>query len=159
MTELTVRPMTPAEFVLWQEELSQAYADEQVAAGNWPAEGALERSRRENAESLPQGLNTPDMLVLNGVLADGTVIGRVWVALRHPRGVPDCAFLNDIEVVPEHRGQGLGRALLEAAERAVVAHGVGALALNVFGQNTTAQALYDSAGYQVTSRQMRKPLR
>ncbi len=59
----------------------------------------------------------------------------------------------------EYRGQGLGRALLEATERAVAECGVGALALNVFGQNAVAIGLYESAGYRVTAQQMRRPLR
>jgi len=158
MTEVRLRAMTPVEFAAWQLQIARAYADEQIAAGRWPAEGAVQRALDEDAERLPQGLDTPGMLLLRGVRPDGTSIGRVWIALEHPRGTPDCAFLLDIEVDAEHRGRGLGRALMKAAEQAVADHGVGALELNVFGQNTAAIALYTSAGYTVTTQQMRKRL-
>jgi len=61
-------------------------------------------------------------------------------------------------VVAARRGQGFGRALLAAAEEEVRRHGIGALTLNVFGDNPTAISLYTSAGYQVTTQQMRKAL-
>ncbi|MBT0771472.1 GNAT family N-acetyltransferase [Kineosporia sp. J2-2] len=159
MTTLSVRPMTPPEFADWQRELARVYSAEQVAAGRWAAEGAFRRALDENAASLPQGLDTPGMLLLKGVLADGTVIGRVWIGLEHPRGTPDCAFLYDIEVDEPHRGRGLGRALLTAAEQAVAERGVGALELNVFGDNASAIGLYGSAGYTVITQQMRKQVR
>lgn len=158
MTVLTARPMTQEEFDSWQQELARAYAAEQVSAGNWPAEGALERALQGNAARLPQGLATPDMLLLQGVLPDGTSVGRVWASLRHPRGTPDCAFLYDLEVDVEHRGRGFGRALLEQAERAVRSHGVHSLELNVFGGNAVAIGLYASLDYTVVTQQMRKQL-
>ncbi|WP_380160797.1 GNAT family N-acetyltransferase [Kineococcus sp. R86509] len=157
MTGLTLRPMTPAEFEAWQDEVARAYADEQVTAGTWSAAEALERSRRTNAELLPQGSDTPRMLFLCAVVA-GTPVGRVWIGLDHPRGTADCAFLFDIELLDEHRGRGLGRELLLAAEEVVRQRGTAALELNVFGANTRAVRLYRSAGYTVTTQQMRKPL-
>jgi ribosomal protein S18 acetylase RimI-like enzyme len=158
MSEVTLRVMTPAEFATWQQQIAEAYAEEQVSVGNWSADEALELALASNAESLPQGLNTPGMLMLMAVRPDGEAIGRVWIGLNHPRGTADCAFLYDIEVDAGRRGQGLGRALLEAAERVIAEHGVGALELNVFGNNPAAIALYGSAGYRVTTQQMRKHL-
>ncbi|MEJ5869173.1 GNAT family N-acetyltransferase [Pseudokineococcus sp. 5B2Z-1] len=159
MTAIGVRPMTQEEFGAWQHQVARAYADEQVAAGSWPAEGALERALEGNVRWLPQGLDTPDMLLLRAVLPDGAPVGRVWIGLRHPKGAPDCGFLYDIEVDAEHRRRGLGRALLEQAELAVRARGVGSLELDVFGSNTGAVGLYASAGYVVVTQQMRKHLR
>ena len=158
MTTVTLRPMTPAEFEEWQEQLAQDYAQEQVAAGRWPREGAVQRALDESAGLLPQGLDTPRMLVLRGHDADGEPVGRAWVALDGPRGIPGAAFLYDIEVVEERRGRGFGRALLVAVEDAARQAGATTLELNVFGQNRTAVALYDSAGYDVVTQQMRKTL-
>jgi GNAT superfamily N-acetyltransferase len=42
-------------------------------------------------------------------------IGLTWIALVHPRGVADTAWIFDLEVFAEHRGRGFGRALLSAA--------------------------------------------
>ncbi|GAA1783713.1 GNAT family N-acetyltransferase [Agromyces lapidis] len=158
MVTVTVRTMAPVEYADWQRDLAEAYADEQVTAGRWPREGAVQRALDENAAALPQGVDTPRMLVLRGVDAAGEPVGRAWVGLDHPRGAPDVAFLYDIEIVEERRGSGLGRALLAAVEEAVRQAGVGALELNVFGPNAVAISLYDSAGYVVTTQQMRKSL-
>ncbi|MDI6102398.1 GNAT family N-acetyltransferase [Actinoplanes sp. NEAU-A12] len=157
MAEVTVRPMTESEYDQWQHELAIAYAQEQVQAGNWPAEGAYDRARKSDADLLPDGLATQGHLMLIGETGE-RLIGRLWIGLTHPRGVPDCAFLYDIEVVAGHRGQGLGRALLAAGEVAAREHGAKALELNVFGANKTATELYRSSGYQVTTQQLRKDL-
>jgi ribosomal protein S18 acetylase RimI-like enzyme len=98
------------------------------------------------------------MLLLKGVRGDGTPVGVLWIGLTHPRGIPDCAFLYDIEVEEAYRGAGYGRALLAAGEDGVRSHGVGGLELNVFGDNTRAIRLYDTAGYRVVAQQMRKNL-
>jgi len=160
MTDMTVnvRPMTESEFDEWQLAIAQEYAEEQVSAGNWSRDGAVERALEENARLLPDGLATRRMLVLRGVDDDGIPVGRAWVGLDHPRGTPEVAFLYDIEVLETRRGSGLGRALLSAVEAATRAAGASALELNVFGGNAVAIGLYDSAGYEVTTQQMRKAL-
>ncbi|MFD4421913.1 GNAT family N-acetyltransferase [Agromyces sp. NPDC058484] len=158
MTKVTVRRMTPAEFDQWQTAIAEEYADEQVAAGRWQREGAVQRARDENARLLPQGLETARMLVLRGVDTDGEPVGGAWVDLDHPRGAPDVALLYDIEVIETRRGRGLGRALLEAVEDATRQAGAVALELNVFARNHTATALYSSSGYEVVTQQMRKSL-
>jgi ribosomal protein S18 acetylase RimI-like enzyme len=159
MIDVDVRPMSRAEFDRWQSDVVADFAQEQVTAGNWTPDEALRRSEEANRAFLPQGMDTPDMVFLLGVLADGTPIGRLWIGLTHPRGVAHCAYLYDIEVVAEHRGRGLGRALLTAAERTARERGAHALELNVFGYNTTALNLYATSGYRVTTQQMRKDLR
>jgi GNAT superfamily N-acetyltransferase len=158
MTALTVRPMTPDEYAQWQTTIATEYAAEQVAAGRWAEDGAVQRALDENAELLPDGLQTPRTLLLTAVDAAGAPVGRAWVSLDHPRGAPDVAFLYDIEVAEPHRGKGYGRALLAAVEQATRETGVGALELNVFGHNATAISLYGSSGYDVVTQQMRKAL-
>lgn len=158
MATVTVRVMTQDEYDDWQRDIAEAYADEQVSAGRWPQEGAVQRARDENARLLPQGPETPRMLVLRGIDGTGEPVGRAWVGLDHPRGAPDVAFLYDIEVLASRRGSGYGRALLAAVEDVVRQAGVPALELNVFGPNRAAISLYDSAGYEVTTQQMRKSL-
>ncbi|MEO8094618.1 MAG: GNAT family N-acetyltransferase [Pseudolysinimonas sp.] len=155
---LQLRPMTDVECDAWQIELARVFVEEAVAAGRSMPEDAVERELTETRELLPQGASTPRMLVLMAVDADRNPVGRAWAGLDHPRGQPDTAFLYDIEVAAQLRGTGLGRELLAAVERAVADAGVGSLALNVFGNNPTAIGLYDSAGYQTTSIQMRKSL-
>ena len=156
--DLRVRAMTGAEFGTWRETLARSYAGEQVTAGNWSAAGAVEEAGREIASLLPGGPATEGMLLLRGLHPDGSAVGSLWIALVHPRGTPGCAFLYDLTVDPGHRGTGLGRPLLAAAEDAVRAAGVGALMLNVFGANTRARLLYENSGYGVVTQQLRKDL-
>ena len=96
------------------------------------------------------------MLVLMAGTSGGDTVGLVWVALDRPR--PGEAWIYDIEVNPEHRGKGYGRALLVAAEQEAAKHGSKAIGLNVFGANAVARTLYESSGYQITSMNMRKEL-
>ena len=103
----------------------------------------------------PDGVGTRGQLVLAAQDGDGVRVGSLWIALDGPDHNGD-AWIYEIVIDPERRGQGLGRALLAAAEREVARHDVQSLALNVFGTNTTARRLYESAGYETTTLQMRK---
>lgn len=154
--QVALRPMTQAEFDRWQVELADEYAAEQVAAGIWPAGGALQRALAENARLLPDGIDTARMLLRTAVLPGGEPVGRAWIGLDHPRGTPEVAFLYDIEVVPEQRGRGIGRGVLRAVEDAVREAGLAALELNVFARNSVAVALYTSQGYEVVTQQLRR---
>jgi len=153
-----MRPMTDAEFAEFRSADTRAYADELAATHGWPAEEALERAQQDSAELLPHGRDTPGMQVSTAVLDDGTPIGWLWLGLTHPRGVPDCGFVYDIEIAEAHRGGGLGRALLAAGEDVLRSHGLRGVELNVFGGNTRAIGLYSSTGYRVVRQQMRKDL-
>ncbi|WP_010629779.1 GNAT family N-acetyltransferase [Halomonas sp. KM-1] len=57
-------------------------------------------------------------------------------------------LLNDLFVAPEARRSGVGRALMQAARELAHAHGVGHLKLATEIDNRTAQALYESLGWQ-----------
>ena len=151
--------MTRSEFDEWRDSVIRAFAHEQVAAGNWSSADAAELATKANDALLPDGFATAGMLYLRAELADRTYIGVLWLGLTHPRGTPDCAFIYDIEINEEHRGAGYGRALLAAAEDAVRSRGVGAVELNVFGDNARAVRLYLTSGYRVVTQQMRKSLR
>ena len=56
--------------------------------------------------------------------------------------------LNDLFVAPEARKKGVGRLLLEAAARHAKDTGAIRLTLTTATTNTTAQALYESAGWK-----------
>jgi ribosomal protein S18 acetylase RimI-like enzyme len=158
VSDLLVREMTRTEFDEWRGSVIRAFADEQVAAGNWSAEEAIELAVKDNNALLPGGFTTPGMLFLSAYRSDGRRVGVLWLGLTHPRGKPDCGFIYDIEIDEPHRGSGNGRALLAAAEDAVRSRGVGALELNVFAENIRAIRLYEASGYHVVTQQMRKSL-
>jgi aminoglycoside 6'-N-acetyltransferase len=66
-------------------------------------------------------------------------------------GGPD-AFLTELYVVPSARGLGLARRLLDALLADLRAEGAGALHLQVRPDNVAAQRLYESAGFEGTTR-------
>ncbi len=88
----------------------------------------------------------------------GESVGFLWLALERNPGSGGGAWIYDIEILPNHRGQGFGRALLKVAEAEAVAHGVDTIGLNVFGRNSVARNLYASAGYQVSSMHLTRKL-
>ena len=77
-------------------------------------------------------------------------------AATHASGVS--AWVYDISVDADRRGQGLGRELIDALHAAARDLGATSMALNVFGHNTTAIRLYETSGYAVTAQQMRREL-
>jgi ribosomal protein S18 acetylase RimI-like enzyme len=57
------------------------------------------------------------------------------------------AYLEELYVAPAKRGQGLGRALLEAAIELARGEGAGRIELGTSEDDTAALALYESAGF------------
>lgn len=57
------------------------------------------------------------------------------------------AYLEELYVVPERRGNGIGRALLEAAMEMARAEGATQMDLNTGETDTAARALYESTGF------------
>lgn len=86
---------------------------------------------------------------LVAVLSDGTVAGAVWTRLLADQApfasnVPTLA----IAVLPAHRGQGIGTALLHAMLRTLARHGWQRVALSVQKANP-ALRLYQRAGFTI----------
>lgn len=79
--------------------------------------------------------------------ADGAAIGFAtvfwsWSTTEATR----IGIMNDLYVAPEHRGRGVGRALIEACRGACRKRGVGRLVWETAPDNEVAQRLYDSTG-------------
>ncbi|MBM3971569.1 MAG: GNAT family N-acetyltransferase [Planctomycetes bacterium] len=58
--------------------------------------------------------------------------------------------IQNVGIVPEHRGRGLGRALVQAALRGFQASGLTQISLEVTAANLPAVKLYQSLGFLVT---------
>jgi ribosomal protein S18 acetylase RimI-like enzyme len=82
--------------------------------------------------------------LLGGEGPDGFVQFRL--RRSHYTGEPD-AHVEELYVVPERRGKGLGRALLEAAMEAARERGATHVELTTSEDDTEALALYESAGF------------
>ncbi len=105
-------------------------------------------------------LDKPDIVILVAE-RDGQVIGYTYagvegndyMSLRGPAGV-----FYDIVVDPAHRGQGVGRALLDATLDALKARGAPRVVLSTAEKNEVAQHLFDRAGFRRTMIEMTREL-
>jgi ribosomal protein S18 acetylase RimI-like enzyme len=79
--------------------------------------------------------------------------GTDYMSLRGPAGA-----LYDIVVEPAHRGQGIGRQLLDATLKALVAKGAPRVVLSTATENEPAQRLFEHAGFRRTMIEMTKEL-
>lgn len=55
--------------------------------------------------------------------------------------------IHDLAVLPEHRGRGIGRSLLEAVERKARQRGCSKVTLEVQENNSRARRVYETAGF------------
>ncbi len=80
---------------------------------------------------------------------DGAVLGDAVVLFRHGF---DSARLYSMVVDPRHRGRGLAKRMLDAAEAGARERGTVVMRLEVREENSAALALYQQAGFTVNGR-------
>jgi ribosomal protein S18 acetylase RimI-like enzyme len=134
------------------------YAEAHVRAGRWKPEDAVERSRAEHAQLLPQGVRTPDhylRTVREG--PSGPRVGEVWFALQRQEGWPQL-FVYWVGIDPDQRRRGYATEVFRLIEAEAKRLGAARLALHVFGENSGARTLYEKLGYRVTNLIMVKPV-
>ncbi len=156
MPRVTLDPMTPEVYGAWLGRTIAEYAAEHVAAGNWAAEGALEKARGQFDELLPDGLATDGQHLWSIRDAAGRHVGILWVGPRP--NVERALYIWDIAIEPEARGHGYGGAALEALHAWAREHGYDRVGLHVFGHNDVARRLYLRSGYVETDVRMEKRL-
>jgi ribosomal protein S18 acetylase RimI-like enzyme len=121
---------------------------------------ATPQTRHAYASFLATQLEEPNVVVLVAE-RDGAVLGYTYAAvegrdymlLRGPAGV-----LYDIVVDPAHRGNGVGRMLLDATLAALGARGAPRVVLSTAEGNESAQRLFARAGFRRTMIEMTREL-
>ena len=155
--KVILRPMTEATYVRWRLHAEPRYAESLYETGGLSRDEALEKSKKSFEVLLPQGFRTKEHLFFSIIPAGSdTTAGMLWVHLKQT-SIPS-AYIYEFEVDPDWRGKGLGRASLLALEPLVKQFGATSIALHVFAKNAVARNLYESAGYVVTSLNLRKDL-
>lgn len=134
---------------------------EQLATFPLPPWRSPEEIARADHALLAEALRAPHSgtLVLLAEDSDGRPVGVLFVSTRadYFTGSPH-AHVEVLALDPAAQGQGLGRRLMEEAERWARGRGYGAITLNVFDGNTRALALYERLGYRTETRHLWKPL-
>jgi ribosomal protein S18 acetylase RimI-like enzyme len=148
--------MSAEQFEQWQDRSIRSYADDLARAKGQPPEAALKRARAQFAALLPDGMSTNKTWIRLIVDDAGAQVGDLWLGADSERA--DVAYVYDIEIMQERRGQGFGRAAMIAIETLVKEAGGTEIALNVFGFNEPARRLYDSLGYGVVQTVMAKTI-
>lgn len=155
MTKIELRPLPQQEFLAWQRESLESYAAEKVAAGNWSADEAADKSKKAFADLLPMGPETKDHYMGSFWCPESEKsVGIVWFHLVP--GKQQSAFIYDFVIYPEFRGKGLAKAALHVAETEMKRLGAKSSRLHVFAHNKIARKLYETTGYEVTNLNMCK---
>ena len=121
---------------------------------------ATPQTRHAYGSFLGTQLKEPNIVILVAE-RDGEVVGYTYagvegpdyMSLRGPAGV-----LYDIVVDPAHRGQGVGRMLLDATLEALKEKGAPRVVLSTAERNESAQRLFARAGFRRTMIEMTREL-
>ncbi|MFF2044855.1 GNAT family N-acetyltransferase [Kitasatospora sp. NPDC058170] len=156
---VSARRIGAEDFPDWLEQAKQGYIHDLLSSG-LSEQQARAKSDADHVHLLPQGADTPGVVLRRLHGAGPDPLGALWLALRVrdlPGGGP-LAWVMVVEVAEAHRGHGHGRSLMLLAERECLAAGVHDLGLNVFTGNEVAIRLYDSLGFRITNRVYGKTL-
>src|SRR5262245_2140965 len=132
-SSIEIRPLRPDEREPW-EPLWQGYLT--FYESSLPPEVTAGPGRR-----LPDPAEPMHVL---GAFVDGRLVGIVhYLFHRTTWTTGDYCYLQDLFTVPEARGQGVGRALIEAVVERARAAGASRVYWLTHETNATARALYD----------------
>jgi ribosomal protein S18 acetylase RimI-like enzyme len=150
---ITLRPMTPEEFVPFRAEGLEDYAHERARNLNHTVDEERAEATRQYDQLLPAGVESPAQRLWSVLDETGAVVGSLWVALKD--GATQ-AFIYYIVINEDQRGKGYGKATLDALDATLKPLGVTHIGLNVFADNPVAQRLYARQGYTITNYSMQK---
>lgn len=112
----------------------------------WNSVFGYDTPHNEPSLALDQKRAVEDDLLFVALKAD-QVVGTIMAGYDGHRG-----WLYSVAVLPEHRQEGIGSALVRYAERELVSRGCLKINLQVVESNSEVVAFYESLGYQVEPR-------
>ncbi len=153
-----LEPMTESELAELRRQTVADFTAGKCAAGYLDAEGARILAEQTFDGLLPGGLATAGQQLLAVLDAEtGERVGLLWFGLAD-QGAGPLAYIFGGLIREPHRRRGYARAALQALERAAAGAGARQVALQLFGGNAAARALFEQAGYRVTDVMLAKPL-
>jgi RimJ/RimL family protein N-acetyltransferase len=152
-------PMSEEDLEEYLKTAVENYASEKVKSGNWRQKEAFERSKKEYARLLPNGVKTEGhhlFTIKDGVT--GRKVGMIWVGVSGTDNEIDGAWIWDFSINERERGKGFGKETLKALDAVLSGLGQRRISLQVFGHNEVAINLYKKSGYHITNLVMSKNL-
>lgn len=145
--EWVLGPSAPPGRELW-EIRPCAEAELDVLTARWPVPGGVHEAH--HARQL-RGRATY-LVAWRGETPLGSVVLRRdgYNGERGSVAYPEAVEICHLQVRPEHRGQGVGTALIAGAEREALRHGHRVVAMGADDDNPGALRLYERLGYRVT---------
>lgn len=126
------------------------YAYDQVQAGNWSSAEAVNRSRAEFDEMLPQGLETPNAVLVNIRLDEQTTIGMMWYYIDVSKPIPTI-YLLDLFLFPQFKNKGYEKVVLIGLEGVVKSAGARRIESQIFAHRADDLKMYLEGGFHQTS--------
>jgi ribosomal protein S18 acetylase RimI-like enzyme len=154
--DVEISPATDDETAALLERSKETYVEGLQGRRGLSLQEARAKADTDTDGLVPQGARTPGTVFLAARHGD-RVLGGVWAAVQGPDRAGE-AWIYFIWVDPSARRQGLARRLVDRTAAEVRSRGARHLALNVFGDNIDAMALYEALGFRVTAQQMTLPL-
>jgi ribosomal protein S18 acetylase RimI-like enzyme len=150
-------PFEESDFQSWFDHCTEEYAKDKQKTFGCSLEAARTFAQSSMQQALPDKLQTRDNHLFKAIDSNGNRVGTIWFAVQSQFDERS-AFIYDIEIEQPRRGQGYGRAAMQALEAEVTGMGLSSIGLHVFAFNERALALYRSQGFEVTDYTMRKKI-
>lgn len=140
------------------DELADAWVDLARGQRDHGAHLLAGENRSQIRESILQHVVTDGIRVARD--ADGALLGFVMFAPESSQYRQDVrrGVVQNLYVVPDHRSEGVGAALLAAAEQTLAEKGVDVVSLEVMADNARAREFYAAHGYEGHRVAVEKPL-
>ncbi len=153
---VTLEPMPADRYEEWLRRAAVEHASDLVRMGQ-EADAATQAAAEDLAGYFPEGAALTGHHLLKVRAEDGREVGYLWIG-PWLAGGGDEWWVWDVLIDEAERGKGYGYAALLEGEKVAAAHGAHSIGLRVLEFNGRARSLYESLGYETTSRSMSKRL-
>lgn len=145
MTDLDIRDAVPADVPALHALIESAYRGEASRVG-WTTEADLLDGQRTDPEELADIIAAEDQGLLVGCRGEEAI-----ACVKYQRVAEGVGYFGMLSVRPGLQSAGLGRRMVEAAERRLAErHGARRVRIQVFPQRDTLIAWYQRLGYVLT---------
>lgn len=141
---MQIQQATATDIPVLHRLVNSAYRGESSKKG-WTTEADLLDGQRTTPEALQELLDPPHSVILKYLSSEGLIEGCVNLQQKEGK-----LYLGMLSVNPEHQGAGIGKHLLEAAEKQARAQGLDTIQMTVISVRTELIQWYERRGYRDT---------